>query len=376
MAPVGGNERSQEITGKTVSFPAKIVLTLAGLPRPASGVVLIAFVVLIGWLDLISGPEVTISLLYAVPIALAVAANGTWMGVLIALVSGMTWLISNWTSQMFSTDAGYLLAMLNRLFYFGVVVAAVAAVKKERQTDEERIRALEERHRLERELVQISEHEQQRIGQDLHDGICQHLAAIGCAARMLANNLREKDLEEAQDASLIESAIDSVITGARGLARGICPVPVDRVGLPGALLEMAKTASQLTGSKIEVRGCDEDVDFDPKTAMHLFRIAQEATGNALRHSGARQIVLGMHVRPGSEFELRIEDDGTGLQPRAQQSNRGIGLSTMRYRAEQVGGSLEISPRPGGGTVVSCRVSMPRGNAYDGENGDGIGNDER
>lgn len=331
---------------------------LLKLPRSLAGALFLAAMLLIGWLDWLSGPEVSLFIFYAVPIALSGAVLGTRAGVMAAMLSCMTWWVANRSSHLYHTEFAYVLAMLNRLFYFGVVAGLVHTARKKQEADAARIRVVEERRQLEHELLRVSEREQVRIGQDLHDGVCQELAAISCAARMLANDLKEKNLPEFRDAILIESAVQNSALGARNLARGLFPVHMDADGLSAALDNLAKSLGGLTGSKIEVEVCAEEIVLKPEVAMHLYRIAQEALANAVRHSGASKISVMLQVSNGVNLEMRIEDDGKGLGRLDGWNGNGMGIKTMHYRAEAVGGRLEIAPRPGGGTMVSCRMGLP------------------
>lgn len=334
----------------------EVVSFMNRLSKIVVGLILLVMIMFIGWMDRVVGDEVSLFVLYAVPIALSVSVLSLRAGVASAMLCALTWWIANRPSGLYATEAGYFLAMVSRLFYFGMVVVAVSSVRNKHQADAARIAALEERRHLERELVRVSEREQQRIGRDLHDGLCQRLAAIGCAARMLSDDLQARDVTESQDAAMIESAIQEAVMEARSLARGIFPVQVDSASLPAALSDLAKTMSRLTGANIEVTPCEEEIAVNPTVAMHLYRIAQEAVANAVRHSDAVQIRVTLQILHDSMIELRIEDDGKGFQPQTER-RLGMGLRTMRYRAEAVGGQIGIGPRPGGGTVVSCRVSL-------------------
>jgi signal transduction histidine kinase len=215
---------------------------------------------------------------------------------------------------------------------------------------------LEERRQLEKDIVSVSEHEQQRIGQDLHDGICQQLAAIGCAARVLAEDLQAQSVQSAHDASLIEESLQQVVLEARNLARGIFPVHVDRSGLAAALVDLGKMMSRLTGIPIVVNDC-VDVPLDaPEVSMHLYRIAQEAVANAVKHSDATEIHIAMRLAD-HRLELRVEDNGKGMPPISGTRGDGMGLRTMHYRAQALEASLAIERRPEGGTLVSCRLQL-------------------
>ena len=139
----------------------------------------------------------------------------------------------------------------------------------------------------------------------------------------------------------------------RGLSRGLLPVELEEGLLAVALGQLAATAT--TGSRIACTfDCSHpDPVFDSRVAMHLYRIAQEAVSNAVRHSGARNIRITLDQENG-ETALRIEDDGEGLSSEALQAG-GMGLRTMRYRAGLIGGKLEVGPGPSGGTQVVCRL---------------------
>ncbi len=312
----------------------------------------------IGWLDHITGFEITWFVFYGIPIFLAVWWGGTKSGLFIALLSGVVWWLANMTTSPYVTQLGYAWALLNRLVYLCVVVVAVTASRNKQEADEARIQMLEERRQLEKDIVSVSEHEQQRIGQDLHDGICQQLAAIGCAARVLAEDLQAQGIQSAQDASLIEGSIQQVVLEARNLARGIFPVHVDRSGLAAALVDLGKMVSRLTGTSIIVNDC-VDVPLDaPEVSMHLYRIAQEAVANAVKHSEATEVHIAMKLED-DRLELRIEDNGKGMPPLSRMRGDGMGLRTMHYRAQALQADLAIGQQSNGGILVSCRLQLKK-----------------
>ncbi len=310
----------------------------------------------IGWMDYITGFEVTWFVFYGVPIFLTVWWAGNRAGLFIAVLSGVVWWLANMSTTPYETQLGYAWALANRLVYLCVVVFAVTALRNKQEADAARIQMLEERRQLEKDIVSVSEHEQQRIGQDLHDGICQQLAAIGCAARVLAEDLQAQGVQAAHDASLIEGSLQQVVMEARNLARGIFPVHVDRSGLAAALADLGKMMSRLTGIPIVVNDC-VDVPLDaPEVSMHLYRIAQEAVANAVKHSNATEIHVAMKLED-EMLELRVEDNGKGMPPTSRTRSEGMGLRTMHYRAQALKAVLAIDPRPQGGTLVSCRVQL-------------------
>ena len=154
----------------------------------------------------------------------------------------------------------------------------------------------------------------------------------------------------------IAAAVDRTRSKVRGLSRGLLPVELEEGLLAVAMRQLAAAAT--AGSLIACTfDCSHpDPVFDGRVATHLYRIAQEAVSNAVRHSGARNIRITLDRNDG-ETVLRIEDDGKGLSSDAAQAG-GMGLRTMRYRAGLIGGTLEVGPGPSGGTRVVCRLPSP------------------
>lgn len=309
-----------------------------------------------GWVDDVTGWEVSLFIFYAAPIILAVWWDGVVAGVLISVLSSAVWWVANLDTHPYATFWGYMWALVNRMFYFSVVVYAVMIVKKKQDADAGHIRVLEERRQLEEDIVSVSEHEQQRIGQDLHDGLCQHLAAIGCAARVLAEDLQTRGIPEARDAAMIEDALHDAVMEARNLARGIFPVHVDQDGLSAALNDLAHVTSRLTGAEIALHEGAEVLIDNPEASMHFYRIAQEAVANAVRHGKARHVDIGLCIKKQG-LELSIKDDGSGMAADGKGPVTGMGLRTMRYRAQVLGACLEIKSEPGRGTTVICCAPM-------------------
>jgi PAS domain S-box-containing protein len=214
-----------------------------------------------------------------------------------------------------------------------------------------------ERKHLEREVLQVATREQQRIGSDLHDGVGQQLTGIALLLKGLVPRLsrvRPSDLrgDVEQIVALVNDAIDST----RALARGLSPVPAADDGLALALEALASQTFQR--HRVEVvldNTLPEDQSFDDNTATHLYRIAQEALGNALRHGQPRRIRL--MLRPeGGQIELVVRDDGIGFDRRAIQPS-GLGLKIMRFRAQMIGGDLTVESAPGAGTTIRCHFPL-------------------
>ena len=310
----------------------------------------------VGWFDWVTDYEVNFSLVYALLVVVTAWVGGRNVALCVAVTNVMISAAANWTTQPSKSTFGYALSTINRTTFWSFMAICTSLIRKRQDSDAERIQILEEMRQLELEIVSVSEQEQQRIGQDLHDGLCQQLAAMGCAARALADDLRSADRPEAEDAVKIEQALQEAVQDARGLARGIFPVHVDRIGLSAALVEMAQATQRLTGVPIHMTDSSEVQVDDPEIAMHLFRIAQEAVANAVKHSGAREVILSL-LPDNDHLELRVDDNGRGLPARTQASSSGMGLRTMRYRAHALGAELAIEPRAGGGTSLWCRLKV-------------------
>jgi PAS domain S-box-containing protein len=212
------------------------------------------------------------------------------------------------------------------------------------------VRDVTDRRRLEDEILQISEREQRRIGQDLHDSLSQNLTAIACLTRILTDKLKGRAPEEHAEAARIGELMNQAITEARNLARGLHPVKLDAEGFMSALQELAATAEGIFRVPC-IFECPTPVFIsDNFKATHLYRIAQEAVNNALKHGRATRISIGLSSS-GNRTSLVIRDDGLGIS--GDPSSDGMGLRIMDYRARAIGASLQITRDSGGGTVVNC-----------------------
>ena len=151
-------------------------------------------------------------------------------------------------------------------------------------------------------------------------------------------------------------SLDEAITESRRVSRGLCPVRLEREGLAPALRDLAEHAAGRIGTTCHCETGKELADCDTTTATHLYRIAQEAVNNALKHSGARDLSIRFTETEGW-LDLTVEDDGKGIGPRPRGA-AGMGLHTMEYRARSMGGTLQVFGRDPNGTVVRCRIPRP------------------
>lgn len=213
-----------------------------------------------------------------------------------------------------------------------------------------------ERQRLEQEILQISELEQRRIGQDLHDGLCQHLAATELMSEILEQKLARKSKADAARVAEIGLQVREAISQTRLLARGLSPVVVESEGLMSALEELADYTARMFRVLCTFE-CVAPVLIDDHTmATHLYRIAQEAVSNAIRHGKAKRIIITL-AQTAERVMLRVKDDGIGL-PNDLGKAKGMGLRIMQYRAGMIAGTLSVHNDPEGGASVLCSVPLP------------------
>jgi PAS domain S-box-containing protein len=217
-----------------------------------------------------------------------------------------------------------------------------------------------ESKRLEKAILEISGREERRIGQDLHDGLGQHLTGIAFMSKVLAGKLADKELAEAGDANKIVRLVNEAVHKTRELSRGLLPVAADPRGLMSALDHYASEVEDLFGLDCRFE-CDQPVlIYNDAIANHLYRIAQEAVNNAIKHGAARHIRI--RLCPESDgLVLVIRDDGRGLPPDVRNST-GMGLHIMNYRATMIGATLQLQRSPEGGTSVFCALPSLRNGA--------------
>lgn len=212
------------------------------------------------------------------------------------------------------------------------------------------VRDVTEQRRLEREILRVTEHERHRIGQDLHDGLGQMLTGIGLISQSLSAELKNEGHPAANSAEEITSLIKEADQHARMLSRSLVPVEFDEKGLVHALERLSRQAERLFGIScaLESQGIPDLEDIT--TEVHLYRIAQEAVSNAVRHGQASQVKI-MLVAGEERLRLRIQDNGEGFSEDWQETE-GLGVRTMNFRAKLIGGILDIQSSDRGTTVTA------------------------
>ena len=213
-----------------------------------------------------------------------------------------------------------------------------------------------ERKHLEKTILEVSGREQRRIGQDLHDGLGQHLTGIAFMSKVQEQKLMEKSMPEAGDAAKIVKLVNEAIHKTRELARGLLPVVSEAHGLMSALQQWASEVEDLFGISCRFQCLTPVLIHDDTVATHLYYIAREAVNNGIKHGHASQIVIRL-AADQEQGVLTITDNGSGISDLSA-NNGGMGRHLMSYRARVIGGSLEVQAAPTGGTLVTCLFPVP------------------
>jgi len=215
---------------------------------------------------------------------------------------------------------------------------------------------------LERQVIETSEAERRTIGRDLHDSLGQKLTALGLLAEGLSEQIRAACPERSQVAEQVIGLARDAVAEVRAMSRGLDPVGLEHGGLAASLIELARTTREQSGLSCDCH-CDDGLTIDDDAVcMQLYRIAQEAVNNAVKHSQGSHIEIKLQ-REGPRITMTVTDDGRGVDKGRDEP--GMGMHTMRYRASMIDGTLDVRPGAEGGTVVRCSAPMPA-EAADGE----------
>jgi len=330
--------------------------------------ILLSFITmgLVGMADYHAGYEYSFAVFYLLSIILAFWFVNAWFAVSISILSVMISIIGNLVAGAhYSSDFVAVWLILVRLSFYLMIIWLMGQVKLMQEALEskvvERTSALtsemEHRKKLEREILAISEKEQHRIGHELHDNLCQHLTGTALAGQVLVRKMSDQSLPESGDLQHIVKLIEEGITLARNTARGLFPVEFNAAGLMSALSDLAR--HQARPLEVECRfECKAPVLIkEAEVAGHLFRIAQEAVRNAIKHSHATTVVITFEENEEGIL-LEIRDNGRGLS-KEEPNPHGMGLQIMKYRASMIDADFELKSDQGG-TMVGCRIkSMER-----------------
>jgi signal transduction histidine kinase len=329
-------------------------------PRATTIVAALAIVVIVGVVDYLTGYEISLSVFYLVAIAMGTWFVGRRFGWLVSVLSVISWLVGDVAAGAKYTNHfvpawNVVIALVSYLVIVEVlwnlralqnqleakVTARTAALREE----------MSKRQELEKELLAAGERERQRIGHDLHDSLCQHLTGTALAGEVLGEKLAAQSLPEETDARRVVALIEEAITLARNLARGLAPVELEAEGLMAAFRELARATSERFNIDCRFEAPHPVLVHDSTVASHLFRIAQEAVTNAIKHGHASRVAITLR-HDENEVALEVRDNGQGfLEPLGQ--TKGMGLHIMRHRATMIGATLQIQHQSPG-TLLICR----------------------
>jgi PAS domain S-box-containing protein len=218
----------------------------------------------------------------------------------------------------------------------------------------ERKRLESAQRRLENEVLEASEVERRRIGQELHDSLGQQLLGIAFLSGALKERLHQKSLSDAVDAEKISQLIENVMAQARELSRELYAAELDAHGLQEALHQLVVNMNATTNIRCQfVCECPFVLE-DKARATNIYRIAQEALQNVRRHSMATELIVAATCED-DQFKLTIQDNGVGFS--ASQESTGMGLKTMKYRTDILGGTFEVTNSEKGGALITCTVPL-------------------
>ncbi|MEI6655669.1 MAG: PAS domain S-box protein [Verrucomicrobiota bacterium] len=217
-----------------------------------------------------------------------------------------------------------------------------------------------QRQRLEREILDISEREQWRFGQDLHDGLGQELAGIARLGDVHARQLQAENHPSAAAAAKIATYVRSSIDSSRRLAKGLYPIDLDRYGLLFALKDLAEQTSQRSGIPCQLRQSGEPPNLEKSAEIHIYRIVQECLGNAVKHGRPHHISIESLAR-ADMHTFTVTDDGIGFDKASVTA--GMGLHLIEYRARVIGAEIIMErPAEGGSRITCCLPMGPPGHA--------------
>jgi signal transduction histidine kinase len=353
-----GDRPASHLAGNLLSkgsSPLNIIEIIRHQSSRAAAIEAATLLVIIGIVDILTGYEVSLVLFYAAPVLITLYWCANWVPYLTALLCGLVW----WGADVISGHP-YSNAMVRgwellfRFVFFALVAVAGTAIKRYSRTSKGRIDLLEANRQLERQLVEISEHERERIGQDLHDGLCQYLAAIHCTAAALKSELERANLPSfAAAADDVTQLLQSAVSQAHDLARGLVPVQLGEGGLSAALEQLAFSTTRLMGVPCAFQPSGTIATGNDARMHHLYRIAQEAVNNAAKHAKPCRIDVTLSGNANATI-LSVADDGVGIS-KTTKNQRGLGMNIMKSRSTIIGGEFFIEEPTRGGTVISCAM---------------------
>jgi signal transduction histidine kinase len=303
--------------------------------------------------------EISLAVFYLPPLAMAAWFGGRVFCCFAAIETAIVWFAADEARMTGSpSTATHHWSLLIRLLIYTAIATLIAFLREHRdelerdvQRKAARLKAeIANRTRAEREILQISNREQQRFAHDLHDGLGQQLAALALRAKLLEQKLNGAEISG--EATAMVALIKEAARQTRMIAKTL-----NITGLGDLDAAFQKLAASITNIRVHYQNeIDPTHSISPVVAMNLYRIAQEAVHNAVEHAAGTQVQVHLSSEDG-ELVLRLRDDGRGFD--SSRGSNGMGLRLMQYRAHRAGGWCSVSSQPGQGTSITCRVPFSK-----------------
>ncbi len=324
----------------------------------------------VGWLDEVTGPELALSILYLFPVGFSALLAGRRAGIVFSLLSAIVW--SYFDIQDGRPYSNQWIPFWNgavRMGIFTIIALLLDLVRNLTQNlqklVDQRTAALESeiqnRKEVERIVTEISSREQQRLGAELHDQLAGHLAGVAFMAKAIAESLGKRGEPEAAESEKLVGFLNQSLKQLRAFCRLLAPV--DTGNLEPGLTRLGAEIETAFGITCIVQVPKDPPQLGLNRARLLYSIAQEAVRRAVEKRMAKNVEITLTPEPGC-LKLVIVDDGSGEEQISAPAEQELGVRIMRYRAENLGGSVTVSSRPGGGACVSCQVPFESGSALE------------
>ena len=315
---------------------------------------------LVGYLDYLTGYEQSLLLFYLASIATATWFGGLGLGLTFSVFSVLVWVASDIFAGIGMVGFWNLGMALSAYVVFTFLLAKLRSLLDDleyrvRERTKELHREVTERQRLDREIATVADRERRRLGQELHDGLCQHLTGTALTAQSLLDKLEHRAAPEVGEAGKVVDYIEQGIDLSRNLAHGFFSPELDAEGLAFALRSLAENMTERFQVPCTFSGEEAVRVSDATVATQLYRIAQEAVMNAIKHARPNSVGIGLQ-KSNNHVTLRVDDDGVGIPSRLPEPP-GLGLRLMSHGAGLLGADFKISRNPDGGTSVICKVPM-------------------
>jgi signal transduction histidine kinase len=340
--------------------PIRSQLAPVPVSRSLLAISCVALACVVGYLDYLTGYEQSLLLFYLVPIAIATWFGGLFLGLTFSLFSVVVWVASDVFAGIAMVGFWNLGMALSAYVVFTFLLAKLRTLLNElefrvRERTKELRHEIAERERLDREISTVADRERRRIGQELHDSVCQHLTGTALVAQSLRDRLAGRTAPEVHEADKVVDYIEQGIDLSRNLARGFFSPELDAEGLAFALQSLAENMTERFQVPCTFSGEETIRVSDATVATQLYRIAQEAVMNAIKHSTAHSVRISL-TKSRSAVTLTVEDDGIGFPSRLPEP-QGLGLRLMSHGATLLGAEFKVSQNLRGGTSVTCKVPM-------------------